>query len=131
MASNRQVRDWIVECLKLHLAPDALGVSACYGDNLLSVYTRKPGTEDEHGRTVTVTVGDDDKLKALKTFGEVEAEKDAIGKERDRWKGQCDVWRKLALGCGRECNALRAQLAEALQNIQDQAEVIERYEARK
>jgi len=119
MASNRPVRDWIVECLKQHLAPDALGVYACYNEEKLLVYTRMPSLEVEHCRVVTVTVGDDEKLNAIAAMREIEAERDAIGEERDRWKRQCDLWQKMAGG-----------LADAMQIVHDQAEIIERLEAR-
>lgn len=56
MPSEKQVRDWIVECLRRQLSPDALGVEPCVGDELLLVYTRAPGTKDQYGPTFTVTV---------------------------------------------------------------------------
>jgi hypothetical protein len=56
--SERQVRDWVVECLRRHLSPDALKVERIEGgdDNELVLYTRRAGTKDEVGGVFIIAV---------------------------------------------------------------------------
>lgn len=58
MASKRQVRNYLVECLRRHLAPDALRVEASADETKLLLYTRAAGTKDEVGETFVIQVAE-------------------------------------------------------------------------
>lgn len=56
MASLRQVRDWIGECLRRHMDPDVLEVQTATAEARLFVHTRAVGTEKEPGGLFSVDV---------------------------------------------------------------------------